>query len=84
MLRVERAGRRLIGFESFRAKPLGELYGIADFVINSATELMGEIGHELQFLEAGDRRNPADADVLAVDREGSVAVVVVEAQASGS
>ncbi len=81
MLKVERAGKRLAGFGSFRVRPLGELYELADFVLNSPEEFFAEIGEELFVLEAGDRRE--GADLLAADREGAVAVIVIEPDRAG-
>lgn len=87
MLKVERFGKRLVGFAGLQPKPIRNLYDITDFVVNSPAEFFGEIDEDL-FVFGAELRSP-DAeddivDLLAVDADGVVVIVVAAAEADSA
>ena len=84
MLRIERVGKRLLGFRNFRQKPIAELYDLTDFIVNSPDEFFGEIGEEIFLIGAHERLGKsasAQVDLLGVDASGAGVAAVVDATA---
>jgi hypothetical protein len=81
MLRIERAGKRLVGFEDLAPKPIGEFFDLTDFVVNSPEAFFGSIGERLFVLGAHvplAREARASLDVLAMDEDGCPVAVVID------
>ena len=86
MLRVERAGKRLVAFESLRSRPIADLYDLTDFIVNSPREFFGEVGEDLFILGVNVplAHGATPVDLLALDREGAAVAVVIETSADES
>ncbi|MBI1357973.1 MAG: hypothetical protein GC160_26850 [Acidobacteria bacterium] len=86
MLRVERAGKRLIAFESLRSKPIAEFYDLTDFIVNSPKEFFGEVGEDLFVIGVNVplASGSSPVDLLAVDRDGASVAAVIETSAEES
>lgn len=81
LLKVERRGKRLTGFDALQPRSLSELYDLADFVANSPEALFAEVGERLFVVEVG-RGDEGEPDLTAVDGEGRLTAVVVESGAA--
>lgn len=86
MLRVERAGKRLVAFESLRSRPIAEFYDLTDFIVNSPQEFFGEVGEDLFVIGVNVPVAPKSTpvDLLAVDRDGAAVAAVIETSADES
>lgn len=86
MLRVERAGKRLVAFESLRSRPIADFYDLTDFIVNSPKEFFGEVGEDLFVVGVNVPVAPKSTpvDLLAVDRDGAAVAAVIETSADES
>jgi hypothetical protein len=86
MLRVERAGKRLVAFESLRSRPIAEFYDLTDFIVNSPAEFFGEVGEDLFVVGVNVPVAPKSTpvDLLAIDRDGAAVAAVIETSADES
>lgn len=86
MLRVERAGKRLLAFDSLQARPMADFYDLTDFIVNSPREFFGEIGEDLFVVGVNVPVAPKSTpvDLLAVDSRGAAVAAVIETSAEES
>jgi|GEM_PF-2658561 len=86
MLRVERAGKRLLAFESLRSRPIADFYDLTDFIVNSPKEFFGEVGEQLFVMGVNVPVAPKSSpvDLLAVDPSGAAVAAVIETAAEES